>query len=85
MNWHDAADQSRLSIMEYSERWFPYPWPHISAVEGPISGMEYPMIAMDNISNDVYDLFNAVTHETRHLWFPIIVGENNVSKRGHEE
>jgi hypothetical protein len=42
VNWHDAADQSRMSIMEYSERWFMYPWPHISAVEGPISGMEYP-------------------------------------------
>ena len=49
-NWHDAADQSRMSIQEYSERWFPYPWPHISAVEGPISGMEYPMIAMENKS-----------------------------------
>ena len=23
VNWHDAADQSRLSIIEYSERWFP--------------------------------------------------------------
>ena len=43
-------------IQEYSERWFPYPWPHISAVEGPISGMEYPMIAMENKSDDKYDL-----------------------------
>ena len=30
------------------ERWFQYPWPQISAVEGPISGMEYPMLAMEN-------------------------------------
>ncbi|MEQ1692188.1 MAG: M1 family metallopeptidase [Gemmatimonas sp.] len=76
VNWHDAADQSRMSIMEYSERWFPYPWPHISAVEGPISGMEYPMIAMENKSADVYDLFNVVTHEIGHMWFPMIVGSN---------
>ncbi len=76
VNWHDAADQSRLSIMEYSERWFMYPWPHISAVEGPISGMEYPMIAMENKSSDVYDLFNVVTHEIGHMWFPMIVGSN---------
>ncbi|MCA0377146.1 MAG: M1 family metallopeptidase [Gemmatimonadetes bacterium] len=75
-HWHDAADQSRMSIMEYSERWFPYPWPHISAVEGPISGMEYPMIAMENRSADVYDLFNVVTHEIGHMWFPMIVGSN---------
>lgn len=76
VNWHDAADQSRMSIQEYSERWFPYPWPHISAVEGPISGMEYPMIAMENKSEDKYDLYNVVTHEIGHMWFPMIVGSN---------
>ena len=75
-NWHDAADQSRMSIQEYSERWFPYPWPHISAVEGPISGMEYPMIAMENKSENKYDLYNVVTHEIGHMWFPMIVGSN---------
>jgi hypothetical protein len=76
VNWHDAADQSRMSIMEYSERWFQYPWPHISAVEGPISGMEYPMLAMETKSQDVYDLYNVVTHEIGHMWFPMIVGSN---------
>jgi len=76
VNWHDAADQSRMSIQEYSERWYPYPWPQISAVEGPISGMEYPMIAMENKSEDTYDLFNVVTHEIGHMWFPMIVGSN---------
>ncbi|HEX6746519.1 MAG TPA: M1 family metallopeptidase [Longimicrobium sp.] len=74
--WKDAADQSRMSIMEYSERWFPYPWPQISAVEGPISGMEYPMVAMEAHSEDVYDLYNVVTHEIGHMWFPMIVGSN---------
>src|SRR5438045_2543859 len=38
--WKDAADQTRMSIDEYSTRWFRYPWPQMSAVEGPISGME---------------------------------------------
>ena len=76
VNWHDAADQSRMSIQEYSERWFQYPWPHISAIEGPISGMEYPMVAMENKSNDVYDLYNVVTHEIGHMWFPMIVASN---------
>ncbi len=75
-NWKDAADQARMSIMEYSERWFQYPWPHISAIEGPISGMEYPMIAMENKSDDVYDLYNVVTHEIGHMWFPMIVASN---------
>jgi hypothetical protein len=74
--WKDAADMSRMSIKEYSERWFEYPWPHISAVEGPISGMEYPMIAMENRSSDKYDLYNVVTHEIGHMWYPMIVGSN---------
>lgn len=76
VNWHDAADMSRMSIQEYSERWFEYPWPHISAVEGPISGMEYPMIAMETKSEDKYDLYNVVTHEIGHMWYPMIVGSN---------
>ena len=74
--WNDAADQSRMSIQEYSERWFKYPYPQISAVEGPISGMEYPMLAMEARSSDKFDLYNVVTHEIGHNWFPMIVGSN---------
>jgi hypothetical protein len=74
--WMDAADMSRMSIMEYSERWFQYPYPQISAVEGPISGMEYPMLAMENKSADKYELYNVVTHEIGHMWYPMIVGSN---------
>jgi aminopeptidase N len=74
--WKDAADMSRMSIEEYSERWFQYPWPQITAVEGPISGMEYPMVAMENKSADNYDLYNVVTHEIGHMWYPMIVGSN---------
>ncbi|HET8654182.1 MAG TPA: M1 family metallopeptidase [Longimicrobiaceae bacterium] len=74
--WKDAADMARESIQEYSERWYPYPWPQISAVEGPISGMEYPMLAMETKSRDKYDLYNVVTHEIGHDWFPMLVGSN---------
>ncbi|HET9425545.1 MAG TPA: M1 family metallopeptidase [Gemmatimonadaceae bacterium] len=75
-NWKEAADMARMSIQEYSERWLPYPWPQISAVEGPISGMEYPMVAMESRSQDKYDLFNVMTHEIGHMWYPMIVGSN---------
>lgn len=84
-NWSDAADQSRMSIQEYSERWFPYPWPQISAVEGPITGMEYPMIAMEGQGRDVYDLFNVVTHEIGHMWFPMIVASNERTRMWQDE
>jgi hypothetical protein len=74
--WHDAADQARMSILEYSTRWFQYPYPQITVAEGPISGMEYPMLAMEARSRNVYDLYNVITHEIGHNWFPMIVGSN---------
>ena len=74
--WKDAADMSHMSIIEYSERWFPYPYPQISAVEGPISGMEYPMLAMEDKNPDKYALYNVITHEIGHMWYPMIVGSN---------
>ena len=74
--WSDACDQARMSIMEYSDRWYPYPWPQITVAEGPVSGMEYPMLAMEAKSNDKYDLYNVITHEIGHDWFPMLVGSN---------
>src|SRR5207253_4617126 len=50
--------------------------PQMSAVEGPISGMEYPMLIMEAKSNDKYDLYNVITHEAGHNWFPMLVGSN---------
>ena len=74
--WRDAARMSRFSILEYSTRWFRYPYPQISAVEGPISGMEYPMVAMEAKGDDGPDLYNVITHEIGHIWYPMIVGSD---------
>lgn len=74
--WTESADMARMSIQEYSERWFPYPWPQISVVEGPVSGMEYPMLAMEDHSQSKEGLYNVITHEVGHNWFPMIVGSN---------
>jgi hypothetical protein len=74
--WKDAADMGRTSIQEYSEHWFQYPYPQITVIEGPISGMEYPMVAMEAKSADKYDLYNVITHEIGHMWYPMIVGSN---------
>ena len=74
--WKDAADMARMSIEEYSARWYPYPYPQITALEGPISGMEYPMLAMEDRNDDEYQLYSVVTHEIGHNWFPMIVGSN---------
>jgi aminopeptidase N len=67
---------SRYSIQEYSTRWFRYPYPQISAIEGPVSGMEYPMVAMEARGQNAQDLFRVVTHEIGHSWYPMIVGSD---------
>jgi hypothetical protein len=74
--WVESADMARMSIQEYSERWFPYPWPQITVVEGPVSGMEYPMLAMEDHNGSPQELYNVITHEVGHNWFPMIVGSD---------
>jgi Peptidase family M1 domain len=74
--WKDGAKMSRFSIEEYSRRWLRYPYPQISAVEGPVSGMEYPMVAMEARSDTPEELYNVVTHEIGHMWYPMVVGSD---------
>ena len=74
--WKDAADMARYSIQEYSTRWFRYAYPQISAVEGPVSGMEYPMVAMETRNGSKEGLYAVVTHEIGHMWYPMIVGSD---------
>jgi hypothetical protein len=74
--WKDAAKMSRYSIQEYSTRWFSYPYPQISAIEGPVSGMEYPMVAMEAKGDSGPDLYNVLTHEIGHMWYPMVVGSD---------
>jgi hypothetical protein len=81
----DAADMARMSIQEYSERWFQYPYPQISVVEGPVSGMEYPMLAMEDRNPDKFELYNVITHEIGHNWFPMIVGSNERAEFWQDE
>jgi peptidase M1-like protein len=74
--WKDAAKMSRFSIQEYSTHWFSYPYPQISAVEGPVSGMEYPMVAMEAKGDSGPDLYSVLTHEIGHMWYPMVVGSD---------
>jgi Peptidase family M1 domain len=74
--WKDAAKMSRFSILEYSTHWFRYPYPQITAAEGPVSGMEYPMLAMEARNDDEPGLYNVITHEIGHMWYPMTVGSD---------
>jgi hypothetical protein len=74
--WQEGSRMAAFSIKEYSEHWMPYPYPQISAVEGPISGMEYPMVAMEAPNQTRAGLYAVVTHEIGHMWYPMVVGSN---------
>jgi hypothetical protein len=74
--WRDAAKMSRYSLQEYSSRWLRYPYPQLSAVEGPVSGMEYPMVAMEARGDSAPGLYRVLTHEIGHMWYPMIVGSD---------
>ena len=74
--WEDAADMVRTSLQEYSDHWFPYPYPQATVVQGPIRGMEYPMISWIPFFPGKPRLYMSITHEVGHNWFPMIVGSN---------
>jgi hypothetical protein len=72
--WKTAADMNRHAIKTHS-RWFHYPWPTAISVEGPVGGMEYPMITFDNARNEK-ELYYTIAHEQGHEWFPMMVGSD---------
>ncbi|MCH8939321.1 MAG: M1 family metallopeptidase, partial [Gemmatimonadetes bacterium] len=84
--WTQAARYAQHSI-DFLSRFtgFPYPWPHMSAVEGGDiigGGMEFPMMTLIGPYNGRSDsaLYNVTAHELAHMWVPMIVG---VDERRH--
>lgn len=74
--WREAAAMTRHSIEFYSEYLGDYPYPTATAVEGPVFGMEYPMIVFVAPEEGREDLFDVLDHEWGHMWFPMIVGSD---------
>jgi hypothetical protein len=57
----------------------PYPWPHMTAVEGGGiigGGMEFPMMTIMGDYNERGDsaLYYVTAHELAHMWVPMMVG-----------
>src|SRR5216117_2386154 len=74
--WRESTRMVRHSIKHYSEKWFPYPYPTAINVNGPVAGMEYPMIVFCANRTSRPGLFGVTTHELGHQWFPMVVGNN---------
>lgn len=76
--WDRSAEFARYSIEFLSDQIdVPYPWPHMTTVEGIIGGgMEYPMMTLIGGTRSDRRLFGTTFHEIGHMWFPMIVGQN---------
>ncbi len=75
--WDRSAEYARFAIADLSATLFPYPYPHMTAVEGLIGGgMEYPMITLIGGARSAQGLFWVAYHEIAHMWFPMVVGQD---------
>lgn len=73
------------TIQVYSKFTFDYPYPVAWSVNGPVGGMEYPMISFNGPRPEKdgtypertkYALIGVVIHEVGHNWFPMIVNSD---------
>ncbi|HET7187185.1 MAG TPA: M1 family metallopeptidase, partial [Gemmatimonadaceae bacterium] len=72
----EAHRMARGAIKHFSEQWYRYPWPHATTVEGPVGGMEYPMLTFVPNGSSRETTHWELAHEFGHEWFPMIVGSN---------
>ncbi len=74
--WSRSTEYMKDAVERFSRRWYPYPWPNAINVAGPATGMEYPGIVFDGITDRAKTLFFISAHEIGHSWFPMIVGSD---------
>ncbi len=74
--WEEANRMVRDALEYFSEQWYRYPYPHITSIEGPVEGMEYPMITFDPRAPSREERQWVLAHELGHQWMPMIVGSN---------
>jgi len=63
-----AGPLARHALEFYSGLWMPYAFPRLTLVDGPDTGMEYPMI--------IFSAAGASDHEAGHEWWPMTLGTN---------
>lgn len=74
--WEEANNMLRFALRHFSGTLGQYPWPQISAVEGLVEGMEYPMVIFCPSLQKREDQFWILMHELGHQWFPMQVGSD---------
>ena len=74
--WTRSTEYVKDTVENMSKRWYPYPYPAAVSVAGFSTGMEYPGVVFDGITDKDDFLFWVTAHEIGHDWFPMIVGSN---------
>jgi hypothetical protein len=89
--WEKYSTQAIIhTIDSYNRYSFDYPYPVAISVNGPVGGMEYPMIsfnggrptkdkktgALTYSKNTKYGLISVIIHEVGHNYFPMIVNSD---------
>jgi hypothetical protein len=77
-HWDESVRYGKHALEFFSNYLWPYPYPHMSAVDGPNScgGMEYPMMTCIGGQWDTLNMYEVVNHEVGHMWFPMMVGSD---------
>ena len=85
--WDQSARYARHSVEFLSRYLWPYPYPHMTAVDGIAScgGMEYPMMTCIGGSRDTLELYGVTVHEIAHMWFPMQVGSDEKRNAWQDE
>src|SRR6056300_1154319 len=88
--WSKYSTEAVMHTMKvYSKYSFDYPYPTAQSVNGPVGGMEYPMITFNGPRTELEDdgsrtysrsekefLIGVVIHEIGHIYFPMIVNSD---------
>jgi hypothetical protein len=75
--WSGAAALARGTMELYSSRLGAYPYPQVTVVSGPVTGMEYPMLVFGNPGHPLLnEPARTLVHELGHQWIPMVVGSN---------
>ena len=76
--WYRSTLYAQDAIEFLSRYLWSYPYPQMTAMEGPVScsGMEYPMLTCIGGPRDTLGLYSVIVHEFGHMWFPMQVGSD---------
>lgn len=78
-HWEESALFGDHSMEFLSRTLVPYTYPQITVSEGPIYGMEYPMLVFIGRPTDRLDLYEVIAHEIGHEWHPMMVGQDEAA------